>query len=732
MPPRTPGRKRTIEGETPEKPDPQGQDRPGPTAGDARDRPGPTVRDVPDRPGPTAVREGSAPWRRPAVGLLILFVVAFGIRLGHDILIRESPYFLQPPGDGAIYHSWAERLSTGSFDSNDPYYRAPLYPYFLSLVYRAFGTGPLAPRLLQALLDSLGCLLIWGIGRKAATERTAWIAGGLAALYGPFIFFQGMLVKATLGLFLIEGTLLCLLLSAEGRGRKWILGWGCSGILFGLSALVRPNFLILFPFFIGWGWWACRRSGRARALLGIAVFAVATFIPILPVTLRNVTVGSDIVLISANGGQNFYIGNNEHNRTGAYHQFQDIREHPAWEETDFGRLAVRLHDKPMKSSEVSRFYFREGLKFIRTYPGKFLLLQGKKVLLLLNGLEVRDNQNYHFAGTWAPLLRLPLPGFYLVAPLGLAGLVLLCRRGGAASLLAIYVGAYSLSLLAFYVLSRYRIPIAPALIVFAAAAVDEAYLDFRRGGVRRAWKWGAWAAGFAILVNFPLPFMSHQVADSHVKLGRYHLERGEVDEAAREFETALEIASDSAGALSSLGGLRLRRGDLAGAEEAYLELSRLRPELGEARYNLGVVYQATNRPDKALEEYFACLEIQPEFLPAYRNLALLLDEMGKPGEAVMLLGSLLKTQPLYAEGRFTRGLILEGQGEYAKALIDYRSAADGGYPPGPSHFKLASCYAALGETEKAVENLEAMRRIGYEPSPQDLQDLLSRLAPKKE
>ena len=663
--------------------------------------------------------------------LLALFLLAITLRLVHLLQIRENPFFGDPPLDAGVYDAWARRIAGGDFLGTDVYYQAPLYPYFLALVYRVFGHGFLIARVLQAFIDSLGCILIWGIGRKVGGDRVGWIAGLLAALYAPFIFYQGMLLKATLSLFLIEAALLLLLLAAEGRDWRGWLQWAAAGLVLGLSTICRANFLILLPFMIGWSWWASRGIRRRTLLARLGLLCLTSSIPILSVGVRNLFVAKDFVLISANGGQTFYLGNNEHNRNGAYQELPNVRSHPVYEKADFGILALQeMEVTAAKPSQFSRHYFRKGLRFGLEKPGEFVLLLGKKLLLLVNRLEVPDNQNIYFFKRFAPLLRLPLPGFGILAPLGLAGLLVFWRRGPGFTLLAIYLWVYAASVVAFYVLARYRLPLAPALMVFAGAALERVYLDCRARGVRGGWKWAAWLVGFGILVHLPLPFVGRQMSQAHAMLGQLYMDRGEGDLGILEFQEAVKIQPDSPGALSSLGQLRMERGDLDGALGAYRELARLRPERGEPLYNLAVVLQAQGRQKEALDMYFESFEVERGYLPAYRNTALLLEETGKGEEALRLLREILKLFPDYGEGWFTLGRILEGLGRYREAIAGYEMTAEAepGHRHGPIHFRMAACYARLGEREEVIKQLQSMDLAGYKPGPGELQEVIDSLS----
>ena len=67
--------------------------------------------------------------------------------------------------------------------------------------------------------------------------------------------------------------------------------------------------------------------------------------------------------------------------------------------------------------------------------------------------ELPDNLDLYLYRESAPMLRLPLPGFGTVAPLGLLGALLALSRRGWPRALLLFVAVYCGSVVAFFVLS---------------------------------------------------------------------------------------------------------------------------------------------------------------------------------------------------------------------------------------------------------------------------------------
>ena len=118
------------------------------------------------------------------------------------------PFFYHPVGDAASYWGWAGRIVGGDWLGTETFYQAPAYPYFLALVRMAVGDDLWHVRVVQIALGAVSCGLLALAGRWFISQGAGLWAGLIVALYGPAIFFDGLIQKAALSLFLIS-VLLC-------------------------------------------------------------------------------------------------------------------------------------------------------------------------------------------------------------------------------------------------------------------------------------------------------------------------------------------------------------------------------------------------------------------------------------------------------------------------------------------------------------------------------------------
>ena len=188
-------------------------------------------------------------------GILLLAVL---LRVWHLLQTRvNDPYFDHPSVDPMFYHRWAQAIAGGDLLGERVFSQGPLYPYFLGGLYALVGPSLLAARIAQLVLGTVSVLLVSLLARRVFGVRTALLAGLIAAVYTMFIFFEGLLLLATLQVFLN----LCLVLALfAARDRPEFPRWLLVGALLGLSALARPNVLLLVFILLPWLAFELRRA----------------------------------------------------------------------------------------------------------------------------------------------------------------------------------------------------------------------------------------------------------------------------------------------------------------------------------------------------------------------------------------------------------------------------------------------------------------------------------------
>jgi tetratricopeptide (TPR) repeat protein len=550
--------------------------------------------------------------RRAAVAL---FALALALRLFYIHEIRSLVWFDVPLVDGASYFRIAHTIAGGDLlAGRGAFWQPPLYSYFLAILLRIAGPGMGFIYAVQSGLGALSCVLAAGIGARVGGPRAGIAAGLVMALYGPLIHFDAQPLIPVLHIVLALGGLALLLrgAGAEPTATPRRVAWGGAGFLWGLAAISTPNILLAAPPAAAWiAWRGARAAGapgvRWRAVL---LFLAGVSLPIAAVAVRNLAVSGEPVLISSNGGINFYIGNNpDYDLT--------VRIRPGGE---FERLEEQPENLGILGEAArSRWFTARAVDFLVHYPGAALRLYGRKTLDLLAGREIPRNEDIYDYRRTSILLRalvwrfaIAFP-FGLVAPLAAAGVVAVFRDRKAADsarptalLLLLYTGAYALSILLFFPTDRYRLPIVPVLAVFAGVCLGSPAALLRSRAVLAALALG--------LVAFNLDATTpRQSWPEEEALNRAYALRmkGRLDEARAECLKAIDLNPRRIDPRNMLAVMAAEAGDREEAVQRYREVLELTPDFIDVRRSLGEVLRALGRVEEARREWQIAAGLAP-------------------------------------------------------------------------------------------------------------------------
>jgi tetratricopeptide (TPR) repeat protein len=653
----------------------------------------------------------------------LLFMLAFLLRLIFLLQFKETTFFHSTGMDSLYYLKWAACIRDGVPFINEAYFMGPLYPFFLSLLMRFMGSDVFLFTLVQIVIGSLTvCLTAW-IGLKVFQFRTGWIAGLIAALYIPFIFFEGLILMVTVYTFL---GLLALYLSWQAMETEKPALFFLTGLILGLAALARANILGFGCLFMLWIFVIHGKRGWRKALF----LAIGMFLVVAPVTLRNYRVEGVFVPITSNGGLNFYIGNNE-NANGLYVPLDHL---PLTMNNERGvsidgfndptgrRFSELYMERPLTSSEVSSFWMNEGLEFIRTHPGRFMSNTAMKMAFFWNAYEIPQIENFYYIRKLVPFLRLPLLQFMTVAPLGILGLFLSWKQRKKYAVFYLYVLAYFLSIMPFFVTSRYRLPVLPCLILFAAHAVTLLWQQLKSPDVRQTVFHGT----IIIFILFPFTYVISQgyvviTVLSLFLLVFYYILSSRQNRPTKP-APVMPGKILALGAIALAVNLPLHQGNFGMAEsinnfgralvreERFEEAIRLfelalsyNPEDPVVHYNLGTTHARLGHLDRAEAALTKTVEINPSSYSAWLNLSNIYHIKGLTDRDMEVQQKLIQLNPKNYKAYFHMGNILSDRGEYRASLAYYRQAADRAPDESYIFSNLATVLYRLGEYEEASD-----------------------------
>jgi hypothetical protein len=351
--------------------------------------------------------------------LTTLFCTAFAVRLLYLLEWNGTPLFDVLIGDGRQYDLWARGISGGSWLGTEVFYQAPLYPYFLAVVYSTLGDGPWVVRLVQIALGSASCVLLALAGRRFFDEKVGLMAGFVLALYAPAVYFDGLLQKATLAGLLTTLLLFCLGGHLGSARDRWV-GW--AGAVLGLLALTRENALILVPIVGLWLLLGPGESPLPRRVRWVAFFLGALATVLVPVAIRNSALGGGFAPTTSQLGPNFYIGNHD-GANGRYVPLRKGRGDPRYERRDATEMAERALGRKLSAEEVSDYWLGRSLDFVRSEPDEWIGLMARKALLVWHAGEIMDVDSLAAYADESILLRVLgfVSHFGVLAPLAFLG-----------------------------------------------------------------------------------------------------------------------------------------------------------------------------------------------------------------------------------------------------------------------------------------------------------------------
>jgi 4-amino-4-deoxy-L-arabinose transferase-like glycosyltransferase len=510
----------------------------------------------------------------------------------HVVFLSGSPLLRYLTLDLKSYDSWARAIAAGDVLGKGVFYQDPLYPYLMAFVYKLTGADVVHVLVLQIVASALTLWALFALAEALFGVAVARISIWAAALYGPSVYYAGKPEKACLAALALTSAFTALV----GAARKPALfRWGAAGLLLGAASLLRGNVLVvsgvLLALVLATHIFAEKWNERMRAAGGLAA---GLLVVLLPVLVRNRVVGEDWVFTTSQAGANLYIGNNAGNATGTYAVPSFVRPSPMYEEEDFRKHAENVLERRLLPSEVSRFYVGAVASWALGDPKAFLKLQLTKALAFVDRWEYPDNWSLYFVRGFSPVLRLPLLGYAVVLPFALLGLVLALARPPCreARGIALLVAAYATSIVAFFVFSRYRFPIAYALIVLAAhGAVSVGAWARERRWRRVAAATAAVALGFAVSIFGKRNDEAGDLSQRYYNLSASFLNDGRFQAATAQARQAAAVDPKNHLPHLTLAEVAALTGDSATEHDELAEAYRLRPDSEEVRAKM-IIFDA--------------------------------------------------------------------------------------------------------------------------------------------
>lgn len=399
------------------------------------------------------------------LGMAALVLIAFSLRIAVALYFGLNA----PPeagSDSAEYDQYAWNLANGrgyrgiSPDVSDTdhltAYRPPGLPLVWAGLYSVFGHNHSVVRVADCLWGALTCLVVLSIGRRCFNSRVGWLAALVWTVWPLSLLYCSQLLSEPLTTLCFSSYLFaCLCFAAQPSGKRALV----AGTLLGATLLIHPTKLFMLPLALVWAFWQFRDNRRAMWLAG--GIPICALIALIPWTARNYYVFGEFIPFSTMGGSALLQANNR-----IVVSEPRYYGYPVWD-TKIPEYRELLQ-APNDELERDRVAKRLAIQWLKDNPDKWpFLVQAKLRRAFTPFLQPDTPAHYRYGMllSWGPVLLL----FSLAV---IPTCVTFLRTNHPGWLMHLGVLHFVILTVIFFGYSRYRHPIEPLCIIFAAATLD--------------------------------------------------------------------------------------------------------------------------------------------------------------------------------------------------------------------------------------------------------------------
>lgn len=419
--------------------------------------------------------------------LTAIVVVAALVRLAWALYARPEPpvdWFLS--GDQFSYYHYGSEIARGrgyiSYITGEATAYYPIgYPALLGSLYFVVLHTPitddlmLATALLHVVLGTAAVLLTFVVGRSMSGPRVGLVAAGLLAVFPNIVFQVSTVQLETTFIFLVLAALAVIVThdwSTSPDARR-LLAFGAT---LGAAVIVRPFAAVLLVGLAGA--LLALRVGWRRTLVGVAIPASVVVAMSVPWTIRNAVQLDAFVPSSTNMGDTLCIDRNL-DATGGF-RFADHD----------GCVDPGLPEVPRNRGNT-----KKAVEFVLHHPDRELLqiVRRGRIMFAHDHDGIEATQTLGGGPFLSP--RVVDVGsttadwyFYAVVALALVGLPTYVRRDRRPQRLLVasgFAGLLAIPLL-LWGNPRFHLPLAPFLVLTAAASLDALWRRVERGRLARS------------------------------------------------------------------------------------------------------------------------------------------------------------------------------------------------------------------------------------------------------
>jgi len=392
--------------------------------------------------------------------LYLIFFVSLAVRLVY--VLHLGPEKISP--DASEWMANAISVATGNGYGDT--WRPPGFITFLGIIFFIFGKSVAAVRIANSILGAFTCVLVYLIAKKTFSNTAGKISSLLFAFYPYSVAYTGDVLSETFYTFLIAVSVLFILKCSELPNFKNIF---IAGICMGITGLTKSTIMPFFLFACAWLWW---RTKSFKVGFFVGIF---TLVAIMPWTIRNHFYYKKVIPVSTMW-RSFYGSACDN----AIIQ-ESVGELDTPQPQEITAMAIPAdYNEILKlpRMEQERVFKERSITWLKKNPGKFIWLIKKRAV---HFWRLYPMQAYK----WQKYAAMATSGIYI--PLCFVGILLSLKKNiEMSSLLIMLFVLFTLVHVFFVVVLRYRVPIDPYIIIFAAHTIDRAYAELNTKYLRSA------------------------------------------------------------------------------------------------------------------------------------------------------------------------------------------------------------------------------------------------------
>ncbi len=215
--------------------------------------------------------------------------------------------------------------------------------------------------------------------------------------------------------------------------------------------------------------------------------------------MRNYHVAGELALTTSQKGFNLY----QANRPGSRGPVPFATTSPFEQGIQFTIEASRRLGEKLSPKEASSYWTHETKKIAIQDPVGFMWNLARKTLYFFQQFQLTDHYNIDFMSQFVLFFRIPFFTFNLILPFGMAGMAVNLFRSRKSLVSGLIFSSYASTLIIFFTVTRYRLPLLIILIVFAVMGMADLLSYARKKQLSQIGVYSAILVAFIVIESLP-------------------------------------------------------------------------------------------------------------------------------------------------------------------------------------------------------------------------------------